>query len=181
MLRVIAGRARGKRLQTPAGAAVTRPTAERTREAVFGSIQFALTGAAVLDVFAGSGAMGIEALSRGAARCVFVDNSPAAVASIRANLAQTGFAGEVLAMSFERALQSVRGPFDFIFMDPPYAAGLYQPAAELIHARGLLAPTGKLFAEHAGGLALEGFAAVRERKYGKAYVTVFVEEQSCER
>lgn len=122
-MRVIAGTARGRRLAAPPGRD-TRPTSDRVREALFSSIAAAVPGAAVCDLFAGSGALGIEALSRGAARATFVERNADAVAAIRQNLRRTGVddAGQVVhaeAAGFCR--HPVGGPFDLLLCDPPYA------------------------------------------------------------
>jgi len=123
-LRVVAGRAGGLRLESPAGAA-TRPTAERVREAVFSSVGPALHGVSVLDLYAGTGAMGIEALSRGAARAVLVEHDRREVEVIRRNLAHTGFAdaGRIAAGDVARFLDRpppVEAPFGLVCCDPPY-------------------------------------------------------------
>jgi 16S rRNA (guanine966-N2)-methyltransferase len=126
MVRVIAGSAKGRRLVTPKGAA-TRPTSDLVREAVFNTLAplVDLAGAAVADLFAGSGALGIEALSRGAASCVFVDSDRAAVEAVRANLRATGLAGgEVVQSDVLRWAASARAAgrgFDVVLADPPYA------------------------------------------------------------
>jgi len=122
-VRVVAGSARGRRLVTPAGAA-TRPTADRVREATFNALASldAVDGATVLDLFAGSGAMGIEALSRGAATATFVDRDPRALAAVRANLAATGLADRATVVRAEAARWlSLAGRFDVAVLDPPYA------------------------------------------------------------
>ncbi|MBR5427545.1 MAG: 16S rRNA (guanine(966)-N(2))-methyltransferase RsmD [Clostridia bacterium] len=120
-MRVITGEARGMRLQTPEGLDV-RPTAERVKEAIFSSIQFELEGRRFLDLFAGSGQMGIEALSRGAAHAVFVDDSKISLAAVRANLAKTklGERATVVASSAQAYLKRADGFFDIAFLDPPY-------------------------------------------------------------
>jgi 16S rRNA (guanine966-N2)-methyltransferase len=120
-VRVIAGSRRGATLRAPRGNDV-RPTSDRVREALF-SILVDVTGDRVLDLFAGSGALGIEALSRGAAAATFVDNSTAALAAVRANLATLHLAGEVLALSARRFLAAAREggrQYDLVFIDPPY-------------------------------------------------------------
>ena len=126
-MRVIAGTARGRRLTAPDGV-VTRPTPERVREAVFNSLHSlgAVTGARMLDLYAGTGALGIEALSRGAAHAVFVENDRHALAALRSNLASTGTArrAAVLALDASAALDSFRRngeSFDVALADPPYA------------------------------------------------------------
>lgn len=122
-MRVITGKAKGKPLRTLPGLE-TRPTSQRVKEGLFSAIQFDIEGRRVLDLFAGSGALGIEALSRGAAHCVFVDQSPEAVAMIRQNLQSTGLAAQsqVICREASAFLAHTRGeqPFDLVFLDPPY-------------------------------------------------------------
>lgn len=118
-MRVIAGSAKGARLaRVPAG---TRPLSDRAREGLFSSLAGEVAGARVADLYAGTGAVGIEALSRGAASCLFVDSGGAAVRTIRANLAKTGLRGRVLRADVLRALAGGVGPFDLAVLDPPYA------------------------------------------------------------
>ncbi|MBW3626137.1 MAG: 16S rRNA (guanine(966)-N(2))-methyltransferase RsmD [Actinobacteria bacterium] len=122
-MRVVAGRARGRRLVSPRGRTV-RPTSDRVREATFNALSSldALEDASVLDLFAGSGALGIEALSRGAAAATFVDHDPAALAAVRANLATTGLAAAATVVRSEasRFVASGPGRFDVALLDPPY-------------------------------------------------------------
>lgn len=120
-MRVIAGTAGGRRLVTPKGRA-TRPTADRVREAVFSSLQPLLPGARVLDLFAGSGALAVEALSRGAAAATLVESARPALAAIRTNLETAGVADRatVVAAALPGALSRCEGPFDLVLADPPY-------------------------------------------------------------
>jgi 16S rRNA (guanine966-N2)-methyltransferase len=120
-VRVVAGRYKGHRLRAPAGLEV-RPTADRVREALF-QLLGPLDGLRALDLYAGSGALGIEALSRGASTATFVDDDPRALAAVRRNLAAVGAAGEVLrrdSLAFLRRAQA--GAFDLVFLDPPYSS-----------------------------------------------------------
>ncbi len=117
-MRVVAGRFKGRRLTAPRGTR-TRPTADRVREALF-SMLGDLDGARVLDLYAGSGALGIEALSRGAATAVFVERDPQAVAAIERNLAPLGVEATVARADALRWLARVEGEFDLVFCDPPY-------------------------------------------------------------
>jgi 16S rRNA (guanine966-N2)-methyltransferase len=121
-MRVIAGEAKGRRLVAPRTSA-TRPATDRLRESIFGTLGTRPEGAAVLDLFAGSGALGIEALSRGAARATFVDRDPAAVGAIRRNLAATGFADRAVVARGDAAafLRTADEVYDIVFADPPYA------------------------------------------------------------
>ena len=134
-MRVIAGRARRLNLKTVPGL-TTRPTTDRIKETLFNILQPDIPGCTFLDLFAGSGGIGIEALSRGASACVFVDNDPKACAVIRENLAFTRLAddAEVLGLEASRAITSLEGhkPFTFIFMDPPYHKGLEPKVLELL-------------------------------------------------
>jgi 16S rRNA (guanine966-N2)-methyltransferase len=129
-MRVVAGAFKGRRLQAPRGAA-TRPTADRVREALF-SILGDVGGLRVLDLYAGSGALGIEALSRGAGAATFVERDPQAVASLRRNLDAVGSDAEVRRQDALRFLASAGGTFDLVFVDPPYdsAIRLAEPLSE---------------------------------------------------
>jgi len=134
-MRIVAGRHKGRRLRTPPGAA-TRPTADRVREALF-SILGSVEGLRVLDLYAGSGALGLEALSRGAESATFVESGRPALAAIRANVAATGEDAEVVAsdaIKWLRAATGRKGAFDLVFCDPPYdaATSVAQPLAELL-------------------------------------------------
>lgn len=175
-MRVIAGEKRGMLLKSPDTGNI-RPTHDRVREAVFGSLQFTLSGSRVLDLFAGSGAMGVEALSRGAAYAVFVDNSGEAAAAIRANVQKAGYAAKsaIFKNDYEIALKlfNFDWKFDIVFIDPPYTAGLYQKALASLHGSSVLAPGAVLILESGEPLAAdaERFARTREKKYGKAYIT----------
>jgi 16S rRNA (guanine966-N2)-methyltransferase len=117
----VAGQFGGRRLQAPAGRS-TRPTSDRVREALFSIIGPAVEGARVLDLFAGSGALGIEALSRGAADAVFVDSDAQAVAAVRANLAAMGVEANVQRRDAFAWLAAADGTFDLVFADPPYSS-----------------------------------------------------------
>ena len=127
-MRIITGSARGTKLESPAGE-TTRPTSDRVKEAVFSVLQFDIEGSAVLDLFAGSGQMGIEALSRGASEAVFVDNRRESVEIIKRNLASVKLDhGRVVQSDSISFLNSNRTEFDFMFLDPPYGTGLLQAA-----------------------------------------------------
>jgi len=153
MSRIIAGRGKGRRLKTPGGLE-TRPTGARVRQTLFDILAPRLPGCRFLDAFAGSGAIGIEALSRGAALVVFVDSSAGAIAAIRENaraLAPGG--GEPLvfrqdALVALSALAASGRRFDVIYLDPPYESDLYSKCLGAIDASGLLAEGGFVVAEH---------------------------------
>lgn len=181
-MRVITGTARGRRLGELKGEA-TRPTTDKVKEAVFSAIQFHVQDAQVLDLFAGTGQLGIEALSRGAAHAVFVDSRREAAQLVRDNLALTGLAerAQVLCGDALGYLASTNQRFDLIFLDPPYASELLPQALARIAARGLLAPGGHIVAESALDRALPEtpFAVQREYRYGKIKVTLLRGEEEA--
>ena len=130
-MRIIAGVAGGRRLVSPEGSG-TRPMTDRAREALFSSLGSALVGARVLDLYAGSGALGLEALSRGAASVVFVENDQAALTALRANIELLDIGGDLEASAVESFLGTGPGAFDLVFVDPPYALSL--PSVENVLA-----------------------------------------------
>ena len=132
-MRIITGQARGRRLQTLPGED-TRPTAERVKEALFSALQFEIEGRRILDLFAGSGQLGIEALSRGAQGGVFVDRNPEAVEIIRQNLKAAGLTANTQVLCQDAASYLTRhgARFDIAFLDPPYASGLLEPMLERV-------------------------------------------------
>jgi 16S rRNA (guanine966-N2)-methyltransferase len=139
-LRVIGGRLRGRKWRFP-DAPGLRPTPDRVRETLFNWLQTRIGGARCLDLFAGSGALGIEALSRGAGEAVFCDASSTVAANLRATLQTFGLdtVSRVLPQPADRALQDLQGPFDVVFLDPPFDAPLLEPSCAILAARGLLA------------------------------------------
>jgi 16S rRNA (guanine966-N2)-methyltransferase len=170
-VRVVAGAWKGRRLQAPRGQR-TRPTADRVREALF-SILGDVTGASVLDLFAGSGALGIEALSRGAGSAVFVEQDARSAAVIRSNLAAVGAEAEVRRQDVLRFLRSVSGSFDLVFLDPPYdsAARLAGSLEELLP--GVTAESGRIVTESDKRTPLElELPLLRERTYGDTRIAV---------
>lgn len=171
-MRIVAGSAGGRRLQAPAGGAV-RPTTERVREAVFSSLlsRSALEGARVLDLFAGSGAMGIEALSRGAGAATFVESDPRAVAAIEANLAATGLVADATVAKADvlAFLKRAAGTWDIAFVDPPYEFRRWPWLLEAIEG-----PIGKgiLVIESSREVELgERWVSVSTRRHGGTVVT----------
>lgn len=147
-MRIISGKARGRRLATLAGEA-TRPTSGRVKEALFNILAAWVPDSSWLDLYAGSGAIGLEAASRGAKRVVLVERAAPALAVIRENLAATRLEGvELLPMASDVAVKRLAGQvFDVVFMDPPYADDV-TALLEAIASRGLLAPGGRLVLEH---------------------------------
>ena len=172
-MRIVAGRYGGRRLRAPRGD-VTRPTADRVREALF-SILGDVTGLRVLDLFAGSGALGIEALSRGAEEAVFVDKAPGAVAAVWANLETLGLEARVHRRAALAFLDAAAGKeaFDLIFCDPPYdAAGrLADPLAERLPA--VLSENARIVTESDKRSPLQlPLPLLRERTYGDTRIAV---------
>jgi 16S rRNA (guanine966-N2)-methyltransferase len=170
-LRVVAGQFKGRRLQAPRGTR-TRPTADRVREALF-SMLGDVTGARVLDLYAGSGALGIEALSRGAASAVFVERDPQAVAAIERNLAAVGVEAVVVRQDTLRYLAGADGPFELVFCDPPYdsAARLAGPLAERLPA--LTPDDARIVTESDKRNPLElPFPLLTERTYGDTRIAI---------
>jgi len=146
-MRVISGGAKGRKLKTPSGDGI-RPTCDKVKESIFNIIQFDLEGASVLDLFAGTGQLGIEALSRGAKSAVFVDNSSAASTIIRDNLKACGFSGSAKVYTSD-ALRSLERDekFDIIFIDPPYDTNLAASAIFKIASIDKLNENGIIIAE----------------------------------
>lgn len=153
MARIIAGQGKGRRLKAPRGLD-TRPTGARVRQSLFDILAPRLGGSRFLDLCAGSGGVGLEALSRGAARVVFVDPSAAAVQAVRANLEALGSAGlraEVFRQDAQTALRGLAQAgrrFDLVYLDPPYESGLYEPLLTGVSEQRVLEEDGVLVAEH---------------------------------
>lgn len=147
-MRVITGTARGKRLVTVEGTDVVRPTTDAVKEAIFSAIQFETQGSTVLDLFAGSGQLGIEALSRGARECYFVDSAAISLKAVRQNLKATGLEenAKVCAMPFAAFLKSTKATFDIALLDPPYNLRLIQRA--LPRLTELMSENGVIICEH---------------------------------
>lgn len=175
-MRVITGSARGRRLETLEGEDV-RPTTDRVKEAVFSIIQFETEGRAFLDLFAGSGQMGIEALSRGARLACFVDSSKKAADTVARNLKTTGLEGNarVFRTDFSGFLSMNREKFDIAFLDPPYRTGLLQDALERVS--GAMNRTGVIIAEHPLDDEIlpeyGDFRLDRQYRYGKIRISTF--------
>ncbi len=175
-MRVITGSAGGRKLSTLEGEA-TRPTGDKVKEGVFSAIQFDIEGRKVLDLFAGSGQLGIEALSRGAVFAVFCDNNPAAVKVIRSNISACGFAevSQVAACGYSELLLSTPHRFDIAFLDPPYNAGILLSAAEGV-AR-VMNPHGIIICEHNDRTEMPenigNFVLKKRYRYGKTAVSLY--------
>ena len=177
-MRVITGSARGRRLKELEGME-TRPTTDRVKEGMFNVLQFDIEGRRVLDLFAGTGQLGIECLSRGAVSAVFVDRRADAVKLIRENLKITELSDRARVVSGDSMeyLKSLREKFDVILLDPPYEAGLLEPAIAHIAKFDILAPHGIIVAEHPLGRELPAldtpYSIHRTYRYGKIAMTIY--------
>ena len=176
-MRVISGKVRGLKLDCPQGIE-TRPTLDRVKEAVFSMLLPYIADSSVLDLYAGSGALGIEALSRGADSAVFIDNSETACNCIKSNLSKSKLDAQstVLKTSAEQFLKSNDRKFDIIFLDPPYSKNMYSNALKLISEYRVLSDNGIILAEWDYEIGftkdLSDFAVVKEKKYGRVGVSV---------
>lgn len=171
-MRIIAGQWRGRPLVAPAGDA-TRPTADRTRETLFSMLVSRLgsfEGLRIGDFFAGSGALGLEALSRGAASCLFVERDREAIAAIRANAAKLGLDKPDIRQTDVLALGAAPAPLDVLFMDPPYGTGAGAVALDKLGRLGWTGPGSwiSIETERAESLSIKGFEIETERVVGKA-------------
>ena len=177
-MRVITGKARGVALKTPEGLQ-TRPTADRVKEALFSVIQFDIPGAAVLDLFGGTGQLGIEALSRGAKHAVFVDESDKACRLIRENLKRTKLEqqGSVVRSDYLAYLGRCNEKFNLIFLDPPYAEVFLENALKRITEIDILQSGGIIITERPLGKELsfefEGYTRSKDYKYGNTLITLY--------
>ncbi len=180
-VRVIGGEYRGRKLRAPAGL-TTRPTADRVREALFSIIAARVEGARFLDGYAGTGAVGIEALSRGARRCVFIESDRAAARILEENVASVaaGDRARIITSPFSttvRALAAEEGAFDLVFLDPPFGAGEILRALRLVATGSLLAPAGLVVAQHDSMLELPAAEGPIERRrscrYGSSRLSFF--------
>ncbi len=176
-MRVITGSARGRSLATLNGGDVVRPTTDRVKEAMFSILQFELEGRRVLDLFAGSGQLGIEALSRGAGKCTFIDSDAKAVAVVKQNLEHTALMANAVVLQTDSLsyIRTTSDVYDIILLDPPYGGGSLQKALALLDGKvadgGVVVcelPYGEELPENAGGLAL-----FKRYKYGKVELAVY--------
>jgi 16S rRNA (guanine(966)-N(2))-methyltransferase RsmD len=177
-MRVISGSARGRKLKTPETYDI-RPTTDNVKESIFNIIQFDIEGRRILDLFAGTGQLGIECLSRGADSVVFIDQSKDAVKIVKDNLKTCGLNGTVLQQDSLGYLRSC-GKFDIVFIDPPYDSGLYQSALEIINSVDILSDGGIIVCESRRELTLpemkSPYKKRKEYNYGKVKLTTYVKE-----
>ena len=177
-MRVITGTAIGVPLKAPKGMD-TRPTMDQVKEGIFSAIQFEVEGRQVLDLFAGSGQLGIEALSRGAAHCTFVDKCRDPIAVIRENLKKTRLEekAEIVQADYSSYLKTCRRQFDLVLLDPPYAEVFLETALKIISEIDILTNSGIIICERPFDKTLAGevpgLVRYRDYRYGKAAVTIF--------
>ena len=177
-MRVISGKARGVNLKTPDGV-LTRPTIDRVKEALFSIINFDIPASNVLDLFGGTGQLGIEALSRGAKSAVFVDQRDDACKLIKENLRRTKLEqdAKVVRMDYLDYLKRCKEKFDIIFLDPPYAEVFLENALKCITEIDILQSGGIIVAERPLGKDLpwdfEGYTRSKDYKYGKVLLTIY--------
>ncbi|NLI53030.1 MAG: 16S rRNA (guanine(966)-N(2))-methyltransferase RsmD [Clostridiales bacterium] len=180
-MRIIAGTARGRRFDAPKGMD-TRPTLDRVKESVFGMLQFDIPGSSVLDLFSGSGNLGLEAASRGAKTVVCNDRSRDCAEQIEKNAALLGLSDVVrtLCMDYAACIGRLKGEgatFDFVFLDAPYRDGTARSAAEAVVSEGLLKPGGRIVVEHAANLPPQVSqrlaTCIETRQYGSCAVSFY--------
>ena len=177
-MRIIAGDYKGRRLETPEGYDV-RPTTDKVKEALFSIINFDIPGAKVLDLFGGTGQLGIEALSRGAKFADFVDHRREAQELVRENLRRTGLEskGEVHCMDYEAFLRSRKTQYDLILLDPPYGENFLEKSLKIITEIDILSNDGIIISERPVGKPLDGdfpgLIAKKDRRYGTVLITKF--------
>ena len=179
-MRVITGSARGRKLKEPSGRDI-RPTTDKVKESMFNIIQFDVEGRKVLDLFAGTGQLGIEALSRGAASAVFLDQSGEAVKLVRENLRSTGLENQSEVVQGDSLRYLERGErFDLIFLDPPYESALLENALKAIQSFDILREGGIMVCESMPEKQLPDLIAPyykgREYRYGKIKISIFGRE-----
>jgi 16S rRNA (guanine966-N2)-methyltransferase len=183
-MKIIAGEFKDRRLETPENYDI-RPTSSRIRESIFNLLMYEIEDSYFVDLFAGTGGVGLEALSRGAGKCLFCDSDRASAAIIKRNVAacRAEDRSRIVSGDFMKALRSVREKVDIFFIDPPYATDLCARALEAIDSLDLLASNGIIIAEHdrrdslperVGGLVL-----YRDKKYGRVVLSFYVREDSA--
>lgn len=177
-MRVITGKARGVTLKTPDGM-TTRPTADRVKEALFSIINFDIPNASVLDLFGGTGQLGIEALSRGASNAVFVDAGDAPCKLIRENLRRTKLEAQarVVRSDYLQYLSNCREKFSIVFLDPPYAEEFLENSLKKLSEIDILKTNGIIVCERPLGkelpLQISGYTRSKDYKYGKTLLTLY--------
>ena len=177
-MRVIAGDYKGRRLTSPSDYSV-RPTTDKVKEALFSILSEKIYGSKVLDLFSGTGSLGIEALSRGAEKCVFGDNSRDSIKLIKSNIAhcRAEKGAVIIPGDYKKILMSTTEKMDIILLDPPYGKGFLEECFKIIDEEDILAEDGVIIAEHRREEHLPdefyGFNKIKERKYGVVMLTIY--------
>ena len=177
-MRIIAGDFKGRRLETPDDYKI-RPTTDKVKEAMFSIVLPWINGSICVDLFSGTGNLGLEAISRGAAKCYFCDNSRKSIGIIKKNVqhCKANDKAVIIPGDYSKALTSIREKADIFFLDPPYEAGYYENCFKMIKDLSLLAEDGIIIAEHRTNLdmpdKLQGFVKVKERKYGTVVLSIY--------
>ena len=177
-MRIISGICKGRKLFSPEGTRI-RPTGDKVKGAVFSMIRDYLENSTVLDLFAGTGNLGLEALSRGAVKCYFCDNSPDSIRLLKKNinLCAMSAKSEIIFGGFDKALSSVTERLDLIFLDPPYDKHLYLASLKSIRETGTLERSGIIVVEYQEDSMMpdfvEGFIRLSEKNYGRTRIALF--------
>ncbi len=189
MMRIIAGKANRRKLETLPGEDITRPTSERVKEALFSAIQFKITGKKVLDLFAGSGQLALEALSRGAESAVLIDSSVDAVEIIKRNARTTNLIKQcrISRMDYSEFLKSAASKgekFDIVFLDPPYAKDMKNEIVKKVSRSDILADNALVVCETDKDCFDEegayGLSLLKKYRYGKTYITILTNEKESD-
>ena len=177
-MRIIAGEYRGRKLESPKTNDV-RPTTDKVKEAMFSILMPYINGARCLDLFSGTGSLGLEALSRGAENCVFCDNSREHIALIKENIKKCGAESKskVIHGDYMKALEHSDDKYDIILVDPPYGAGLYEKCLASIEKLDLLEDEGIIILEHEKNVVLPDclgkYSRLKEKKYGTIHLSFY--------
>lgn len=184
-MRIIAGELKGRKLTTPRDESV-RPTTDKVKEAIFSMLMPYLQGSVVVDLFAGTGSLGLEAISRGAKRAYFVDRDRRSIAMVRENVkhCQVEDRAVIICSDHASGISRIHDTADIVFLDPPYKAGLMTGTLTLLSDSGLVPEGGIVVAEHGKEEqlpeAVAGFVKIKEKNYGRIAVSVYEREEDEE-
>lgn len=182
-MRIIAGSLKGRRLNTPGGKGI-RPTTDKVKEAIFNMIHLYTEDAVVIDLFSGTGNLGLEAISRGASRCYFCDRSRESLALIKENVHHCGVENQsvILGGEYQRNLEKIQEKADIFFLDPPYEKGLLMECIRRIGTLDLLKEDGVIVVERGFRESLEDeippFAQIKEKRYGTILISLFAKNEN---
>ena len=178
-MRIISGKYKSKKLESPKSDNI-RPTGDKVKQALFTKLHFEVLDATVLDLFSGSGALGIEAISNGAKKVVFVDKDRRSVALTKKNLSEISNDSKVINADYKTALSILDEKFDIILVDPPYASGFYDDVLSTIFEKNLLSENGIIVCEHPNGMAFknDSFEIFDQKRYGTVTLTYFRKKEN---